>query len=47
MATIEIVEPVDKDKGVYHIQITDVEKTYTRTLDLSGQREFCVHTYMH
>ncbi|XP_062375018.1 myomesin-2 [Sardina pilchardus] len=37
MATIEIVEPVDKDKGVYHIQITDAEKTNTRTIDFSGQ----------
>ncbi|XP_063047448.1 myomesin-2 [Engraulis encrasicolus] len=36
MATIEIVEPVDKDKGVYHIQIADAEKTHTRTLDFSG-----------
>ncbi|XP_031434542.1 myomesin-2 isoform X1 [Clupea harengus] len=36
MATIEIVEPVDKDKGVYNFHITDAEKTYTRTIDFSG-----------
>lgn len=39
MATLEIVEPTDKDKGMYTIEIVDVEKTHTRTLDLSGQRE--------
>lgn len=36
MASMEIIEPVDKDKGMYSIQISDAEKTYTRTLDLSG-----------
>lgn len=40
MATLEIVEPTDKDKGQYTIEIVDLEKTHTRTLDLSGQREF-------
>ncbi|XP_051507446.1 myomesin-2-like isoform X1 [Myxocyprinus asiaticus] len=37
MATLEIVEPTDKDKGMYTIEIVDPEKTHTRTLDLSGQ----------
>uniref|UniRef100_A0A8C7SV18 Myomesin 2 n=1 Tax=Oncorhynchus mykiss TaxID=8022 RepID=A0A8C7SV18_ONCMY len=36
MATMEIIEPTDKDKGLYHIQIIDTDKTYTRTIDLSG-----------
>lgn len=39
MATLEIVEPTDKDKGMYIIEIVDAEKTHTRTLDLSGQRK--------
>lgn len=39
MATLEIVEPIEKDKGMYTIEIVDPEKTHTRTLDLSGQRE--------
>lgn len=39
MATLEIVEPTDKDKGMYTIEIVDPEKTHSRTLDLSGQRE--------
>ncbi|KAL2083423.1 hypothetical protein ACEWY4_021196 [Coilia grayii] len=47
MATIEIVEPVDKDKGIYNIQIADAEKTYTRTIDFSGQREFRIHTFIN
>ncbi|CDQ90798.1 unnamed protein product [Oncorhynchus mykiss] len=33
---MEIIEPTDKDKGLYHIQIIDTDKTYTRTIDLSG-----------
>uniref|UniRef100_A0A8C1ZS18 Myomesin 2 n=1 Tax=Cyprinus carpio TaxID=7962 RepID=A0A8C1ZS18_CYPCA len=37
MATLEIVEPTDKDKGMYTIEIVDPEKTHSRTLDLSGQ----------
>uniref|UniRef100_A0A4W4F491 Myomesin 2a n=1 Tax=Electrophorus electricus TaxID=8005 RepID=A0A4W4F491_ELEEL len=37
MASLEIVEPTERDKGVYTFQITDAEKTYTRTLELSGQ----------
>lgn len=37
MATLEIVEPIEKDKGVYTFVMTDTEKTYTRTLELSGQ----------
>ncbi|XP_030626963.1 myomesin-2 [Chanos chanos] len=37
MATMEIVEPTDNDKGLYTIEILDSEKTHTRTLDLSGQ----------
>ncbi|XP_056105406.1 myomesin-2 [Rhinichthys klamathensis goyatoka] len=37
MATLEIVEPTDKDKGMYIFEIADAEKTHTRTLDLSGQ----------
>ncbi len=39
MATLEIVEPADKDKGMYTIEIVDPEKVHSRTLDLSGQRE--------
>uniref|UniRef100_A0A671Q9N4 Myomesin 2 n=1 Tax=Sinocyclocheilus anshuiensis TaxID=1608454 RepID=A0A671Q9N4_9TELE len=39
MATLEIVEPTDKDKGMYTIETVDPEKTHSRTLDLSGQRE--------
>uniref|UniRef100_A0A671Q9L6 Myomesin 2 n=1 Tax=Sinocyclocheilus anshuiensis TaxID=1608454 RepID=A0A671Q9L6_9TELE len=37
MATLEIVEPTDKDKGMYTIETVDPEKTHSRTLDLSGQ----------
>ncbi|KAM6977906.1 myomesin-2 [Aplochiton taeniatus] len=36
MATMEVIEPTERDKGLYSIQITDAEKTHTRTLDLSG-----------
>ncbi|XP_058242664.1 myomesin-2 [Hemibagrus wyckioides] len=37
MASLEIVEPIEKDKGLYTFVLTDSEKTYTRTLELSGQ----------
>lgn len=37
MASLEIVEPTEKDKGLYTFVLTDSEKTYTRTLELSGQ----------
>uniref|UniRef100_W5K8Y1 Myomesin 2 n=1 Tax=Astyanax mexicanus TaxID=7994 RepID=W5K8Y1_ASTMX len=37
MATLEIVEPTEKDKGVYTFEIKDSEKTNTRHLELSGQ----------
>jgi len=37
MATMEVIEPMDKDKGVYSIIIADAENTNTRTLDLSGE----------
>uniref|UniRef100_A0A671PB09 Myomesin-2-like n=1 Tax=Sinocyclocheilus anshuiensis TaxID=1608454 RepID=A0A671PB09_9TELE len=37
MATLEIVETTDKDKGMYTIEIVDPEKTHSRTLDLSGE----------
>ncbi|CAB1338542.1 unnamed protein product [Coregonus sp. 'balchen'] len=36
MASMEILEPTDRDKGLYHVHIIDTEKTYTRTIDLSG-----------
>ncbi|XP_061736261.1 M-protein, striated muscle [Nerophis ophidion] len=36
MATMEVVEPTDKDKGKYSIVITDPEDSHKRTLDLSG-----------
>ncbi|XP_026176247.1 M-protein, striated muscle [Mastacembelus armatus] len=37
MATMEVVEPVEKDKGKYSIVITDPENTHKRTVDLSGE----------
>ncbi|KAM9477063.1 myomesin-2 isoform 1-T2 [Clarias gariepinus] len=37
MASLEIVEPTEKDKGVYTFVLTDNEKTYTRNIELSGQ----------
>ncbi|XP_056134518.1 M-protein, striated muscle [Lampris incognitus] len=37
MATMEVIEPTDKDKGLYSIIITDPENTHKRTLDLSGE----------
>ncbi|CAN9506983.1 unnamed protein product [Ophioblennius macclurei] len=36
MATMEVIEPVEKDKGSYSIVITDSENSHKRTLDLSG-----------
>ncbi|XP_062852028.1 myomesin-2 [Trichomycterus rosablanca] len=37
MATLEIVEPTDKDKGSYTFVLSDTDKTYTRTFELSGE----------
>ncbi|XP_061084422.1 myomesin-2 isoform X2 [Conger conger] len=37
MASLEIVEPTDKDKGVYTIEIVNVEKSFFHSVDLSGQ----------
>ncbi|XP_071397105.1 myomesin-2 [Centroberyx affinis] len=36
MATMEVIEPLERDKGMYSIVITDPENTHKRTLDLSG-----------
>ncbi|XP_073320361.1 myomesin-2 [Pagrus major] len=36
MATMEVIEPTEKDKGKYSIIITDPENSHKRTLDLSG-----------
>ncbi|TMS13518.1 myomesin-2 isoform X1 [Larimichthys crocea] len=36
MATMEVIEPIEKDKGKYSIMITDPENSHKRTLDLSG-----------
>ncbi|TNN55141.1 Myomesin-2 [Liparis tanakae] len=36
MATIEVIEPTEKDKGVYSIVIVNSENSNKRTLDLSG-----------
>uniref|UniRef100_G3PU89 Myomesin 2a n=1 Tax=Gasterosteus aculeatus aculeatus TaxID=481459 RepID=G3PU89_GASAC len=36
MATIEVIEPTEKDKGKYSIVITNSENSHKRTLDLSG-----------
>uniref|UniRef100_A0AAQ5X6G3 Myomesin 2a n=1 Tax=Amphiprion ocellaris TaxID=80972 RepID=A0AAQ5X6G3_AMPOC len=36
MATMEVIEPMEKDKGLYSIVITDPENSHKRTLDLSG-----------
>ncbi|KAF7661326.1 hypothetical protein LDENG_00264160 [Lucifuga dentata] len=36
MATMEVIEPTERDKGSYSIVITDPENTHKRTLDLSG-----------
>nr|XP_029134237.1 myomesin-2-like isoform X1 [Labrus bergylta] len=37
MAWMQICDPSDKEKGHYSIEISDGEKTHTRTFDLSGQ----------
>ncbi|XP_061621977.1 myomesin-2 isoform X2 [Phyllopteryx taeniolatus] len=37
MATMEVIEPSEKDKGKYSIVITDPEDSHKRTLDLSGE----------
>ncbi|XP_062282336.1 M-protein, striated muscle [Scomber scombrus] len=37
MAWMQICDPSDKEKGHYTIEISDGEKTHTRTFDLSGQ----------
>ncbi|KAI3377828.1 hypothetical protein L3Q82_008967, partial [Scortum barcoo] len=37
MATLEVIEPVEKDKGIYSIIITDPENSHKRSLDLSGE----------
>lgn len=36
MATMEVIEPLEKDKGTYSIAIVDPETSHKRTLDLSG-----------
>ncbi|MEQ2230150.1 hypothetical protein ILYODFUR_026305, partial [Ilyodon furcidens] len=36
MATMEVIEPMEKDKGAYSIVITNSESSHKRTLDLSG-----------
>uniref|UniRef100_A0A8C8DH75 Myomesin 2 n=1 Tax=Oryzias sinensis TaxID=183150 RepID=A0A8C8DH75_9TELE len=36
MATMEVIEPGEKDKGSYSIVITNAENSHKRTLDLSG-----------
>ncbi|XP_075966390.1 myomesin-2 [Anarhichas minor] len=36
MATMEVIEPTEKDKGMYSIVITNSENSHKRTLDLSG-----------
>uniref|UniRef100_A0A671Y3Z3 Myomesin 2 n=1 Tax=Sparus aurata TaxID=8175 RepID=A0A671Y3Z3_SPAAU len=40
MATMEVIEPSDKDKGKYSIFITDPENSHKRTLDLSGDGQY-------
>uniref|UniRef100_A0AAV2LQV1 Myomesin 2 n=1 Tax=Knipowitschia caucasica TaxID=637954 RepID=A0AAV2LQV1_KNICA len=37
MATMEVIEPFDKDKGMYSIVIVDPETSHKRSLDLSGE----------
>uniref|UniRef100_A0A8C7WYG3 Myomesin 2a n=1 Tax=Oryzias sinensis TaxID=183150 RepID=A0A8C7WYG3_9TELE len=39
MATMEVIEPGEKDKGSYSIVITNAENSHKRTLDLSGDAE--------
>ncbi|XP_035484140.1 myomesin-2 isoform X2 [Scophthalmus maximus] len=36
MATMEVIEPEERDKGMYSIVITNLENAHKRTLDLSG-----------
>uniref|UniRef100_A0AAQ6A882 Myomesin 2a n=1 Tax=Amphiprion ocellaris TaxID=80972 RepID=A0AAQ6A882_AMPOC len=40
MATMEVIEPMEKDKGLYSIVITDPENSHKRTLDLSGDGQY-------
>uniref|UniRef100_A0A8P4GGF0 Myomesin-2 n=1 Tax=Dicentrarchus labrax TaxID=13489 RepID=A0A8P4GGF0_DICLA len=40
MATMEVIEPMEKDKGMYSIMITDPENTHKRKLDLSGDGQY-------
>ncbi|CAG5854562.1 unnamed protein product [Menidia menidia] len=37
MATMEVVEPIEKDKGPYSIVIANSENSHKRILDLSGE----------
>uniref|UniRef100_A0A674PGX9 Myomesin 2 n=1 Tax=Takifugu rubripes TaxID=31033 RepID=A0A674PGX9_TAKRU len=37
MATMEVIEPTEKDQGKYSIVIVDPENSHKRTLDLSGE----------
>ncbi len=36
----QVIEPTDKDKGLYSIVITDPENSHKRTLDLSGDGQY-------
>ncbi|XP_061600515.1 M-protein, striated muscle isoform X1 [Cololabis saira] len=36
MATMEVIEPVDKDKGTYSVVITNSENSQKRTMELTG-----------
>ncbi|XP_034044528.1 myomesin-2 [Thalassophryne amazonica] len=37
MATLEVIEPTEKDRGRYTIVITDPENTHKRSLEVSGE----------
>ncbi|CAG05695.1 unnamed protein product, partial [Tetraodon nigroviridis] len=37
MATMEVIEPTEKDQGTYSIVIVDPENSHKRTLNLSGE----------
>uniref|UniRef100_A0A3P8W2B0 Myomesin-2 n=1 Tax=Cynoglossus semilaevis TaxID=244447 RepID=A0A3P8W2B0_CYNSE len=37
MATMEIIEPEEKDKGMYSVVITNSENSHKRSLELSGE----------
>uniref|UniRef100_A0A3Q3DGT6 Myomesin-2-like n=1 Tax=Hippocampus comes TaxID=109280 RepID=A0A3Q3DGT6_HIPCM len=37
MATMEVIEPTERDKGKYSIVITDPEDSHKHTLDLNGE----------